>query len=380
MNKLLQITINTKRIYGLDILRAIAILFVLIFHSNMMLPHRIKSIINPMIPDGVTIFFVLSGYLIGGILIKMFEKESPNRHLLMTFWLRRWFRTLPNYFLILIVLVLYEYLTKEGFSFRQVDRYFIFSQNLWTPHPSFFPEAWSLSVEEWFYLITPIVILILIKLLKFRPKTAILATAIGVILVVIMIRFNRYNQLQISSIYQWELHFRKVVITRLDSLMIGVMAGYLAYYYKRVWLAKKEILFFLGVLLFIVGKIMVIYGSGVFVSIYQCVFSFNLDSLATFFLIPYLSTLQNGKGFIYKGLTYTSLISYSLYLVHFSIVQKIILPMIPWKEVINDTAIIVGVKYLCFWIFTFLLSILIYKYFEKPIMNLRDHKKFKHLF
>jgi peptidoglycan/LPS O-acetylase OafA/YrhL len=83
-----------KRIYGLDILRAVAILDILIGHS---LTH---ANIDFGLFDGVNLFFVLSGFLIGKILIKNMEREFTIKSL-YTFWYRRWMRTLPAYFLYL---------------------------------------------------------------------------------------------------------------------------------------------------------------------------------------------------------------------------------------------------------------------------------------
>ena len=59
----LRIEINTKRIYGLDILRAMAILFVVVGHGKYLLPEKLRYIHRIVVFDGVSIFFVLSGFL-----------------------------------------------------------------------------------------------------------------------------------------------------------------------------------------------------------------------------------------------------------------------------------------------------------------------------
>ena len=63
--------------------------------------------INHISIDGVSIFFVLSGFLIGGILIKVLETEPATFKTLFNFWIRRWFRTLPNYLFILLILIFF---------------------------------------------------------------------------------------------------------------------------------------------------------------------------------------------------------------------------------------------------------------------------------
>jgi peptidoglycan/LPS O-acetylase OafA/YrhL len=119
---------------------------VVIEHAGNLLPYKLAKISNLLVFDGVSIFFVLSGFLIGGILLKQYS-EPPSKKLLIDFWMRRWMRTLPNYFLILILLCVLHTLLDAEFKIQNTGRYFIFSQNLFQKHPRFFPEAWSLSVE-----------------------------------------------------------------------------------------------------------------------------------------------------------------------------------------------------------------------------------------
>src|SRR5659263_324332 len=121
MNKLFKIDIDTSRIFGLDILRALAIMFVVIEYGSYLLPQKLRTISDFFVFDGVSIFFVLSGFLIGGILIKLIDKNGFNFSILKTFWIRRWYRTLPNYFLILIALCIINLLFDDDFTLRSVN-------------------------------------------------------------------------------------------------------------------------------------------------------------------------------------------------------------------------------------------------------------------
>ena len=142
MTHIFKINIDSDRVYGLDILRAIAIMFVAIGHGSNLLPKKFATIIDSFVFDGVSIFFVLSGFLIGRILISKITKEGINFKILMTFWKRRWFRTLPNYFLILILLCVLNLSFNPEFDFRKIYKFFFFSQNITESHPAwFFPEA-----------------------------------------------------------------------------------------------------------------------------------------------------------------------------------------------------------------------------------------------
>ena len=185
--------------------------------------------------DGVAMFFVLSGFLIGGILIKIINTQGINWKIILNFWKRRWFRILPNYFLILIVLLIIGYYYTDEFTLTDKYKYFIFTQNLVTEHPKFFGEAWSLSIEEWFYLLIPIIIFLFFKVLSLSARKAVLFTAIGFLICVTLFRYYRYVTLDIDSLKAWDVILRKQVFTRFDSLMFGIIGAYMYFYHKLEW-------------------------------------------------------------------------------------------------------------------------------------------------
>lgn len=372
LKDLLRLELNPNRVYGLDILRAMAILFVVMVHGGHFMPEHRYKYIYYIIFDGVAMFFVLSGFLIGGILIKIINTQGINFKIILNFWKRRWFRTLPNYFLILLVLLIIGAFFTEGFTLANKYKYFIFTQNLVTEHPRFFGEAWSLSIEEWFYLLLPIFIYLGTRLLKLSANKSLLATAAGIIVCVTLFRYYRYVTLDIDSKYVWDKMLRRQVFTQLDSLMFGVIGAYIFYFFKNHWVRFKKLLLVLGILLFLVVRYnwLKFEPQGLF----YCVFSFTGNSLATLFLLPYLSTLKSGKGILYKVITYISLISYSIYLINSNLMRWII-NSIDWMplEQFNGYAFLLT-RYFVFWFLTILISLLLYKYFELPMMNLRDKK------
>lgn len=374
--KLLRLEINPNRVYGLDILRALAIFFVVLGHSTKLVPKELEKVMLKFgYFDGVSVFFVLSGFLIGHILIKNIEANGLNKYSLLNFWIRRWFRTLPNFYFILFLLTLIEILKNSNFSIYSIRYYIIFSQNLFSGHPSFFPEAWSLSVEEWFYLIIPICIFIFIKVFNISAKKTVLVVATLVLILITLIRFYKFNTGTIEHYYEWDLLFRKQVSTRLDSLMYGVIGAYIMFYYKSTWNKYKLSLFIIGLALMLVSKF--ILDSNFNIStMYTCVFSFSLFSFATLLLLPFLSSYKSKKkNFTFHAITYISLISYSMYLINLSLIRKNVIT--PLQEIVSSENgwITFGIYFL-FWFLTVVISILIYKHIEIPLMKLRDHRFF----
>lgn len=373
MENIFRIKIDENRVFGLDILRAIAILFVVIEHGTVLLPKELIAVSELFIFDGVSVFFVLSGFLIGGILIKIFEaNDEINFKLVKEFWIRRWFRTLPNYYLVLFILTVLNYFFVNDFELWKVKRYIFFAQNLNNAHPAFFGEAWSLSIEEWFYIIIPLLIVFFLKVFKIKSKEAVITVAVIIILSITVFRFYRHLNIEVLRYKDWDLLFRKQVFTRLDSIMYGVMGAYIHFYHIKKWIRFKKIFLVTGITMFLFGK----YYSPDINGTYFKVFYFSFISLATLFTVPFLSSLTSGKGLFYKSISYISLISYSMYLLNLNVIQFWILDKIEWTVFSESIYLISITKYFIYWFLVITLSILLYKYFEIPMMKLRDKKIF----
>jgi peptidoglycan/LPS O-acetylase OafA/YrhL len=146
------IDVRSHRVGILDQLRAYAIIFVIIYHVVQMSPVQLPWIahITHYGQHGVDLFFVLSGWLIGGLYWR--EMKAFNGVGLLRFWVRRWMRTLPPYFAALILSWLAVFWTRaEPFDWG----YLVFLQNYYQRIP-FFLVSWSLCIEEHFYLVAPI--------------------------------------------------------------------------------------------------------------------------------------------------------------------------------------------------------------------------------
>lgn len=359
-----------KRIYGLDILRAIAITYVMHVHGKSFLePHINYSWYGWLMIDGVDLFFVLSGFLIGGILLRTIAEGTFTAKKLWQFWIRRWFRTLPNYFLVLIVLIS-SYQLFMGDACERPYEYFLFIQNFNKPHPSFFSAAWSLSVEEWFYLLVPAGFFILLKIQKNNRQKMILSWICLVIIAVVSYRTYRVYNLQPGEDY--DLPIRREVLTRLDSIMYGVLGAYISYYYKELWLKRVNLSFFTG--------LVILFGSRIY-SDYNLQFNwyglFIANGIGTLLLLPRLSTITGGRGIAYRSFTLISIVSYSMYLLNQRL-HFVVTKLFAKAGLDTEKNMVAGIAaYIAFWLLTIGCSYLLYRYFEKPMTKLRDRFRSK---
>lgn len=130
---------NDHRIFGLDLFRSIAILMVLLSNLLLIYPNLNDKLAQILILFGfwgVEIFFVLSGFLIGNILFNLFIQNDFTIQSVFSFFKRRWFRTLPNYFLVLLLNIVIAVMFH--FQIENVGYYFFFFQNFYQPMQFFF--------------------------------------------------------------------------------------------------------------------------------------------------------------------------------------------------------------------------------------------------
>ena len=361
---------NAGRVFGLDVLRALAILFVVYGHGYNFVGGDVPVTLY-LLPslDGVTIFFVLSGFLIGRILLRTVAKHDFNGQMLVQFWIRRWFRTLPNYFAVLAFLVIAFHLLGRPQP-EDLIRYFFFSQNIAWPHPDFFVEAWSLSVEEWFYLCVPIPLYLSTKLPNTDKRTMMLFWIASIIVLVTVFRIYRVLHFGYSTVVDWDAELRRQVLPRMDSLMFGVFGAYLSLYEAGLWRSSTRLAFFAGLALFVIDKA---FSTAQNIA-YLNYLNLTVGAVATLLLLPALSSWRTGTGRLAGAFTFISVTSYSMYLLHLAPVQGVILPFItrittPACLPCSESHLL---QYAAYWIVTITCSFLRYRYFEKPTTALRE--------
>lgn len=347
---------------GLDIARSIAIIMVLICHSTMFFT-QYADVQRITITGffGVEIFFVLSGFLIGRIIIKSVV-EKPSLSNLLTFYKRRWYRTLPLYFLMVLVL----FLVGKQFHWTNL----IFLQNFGEVSIKFFPVSWSLSIEEWFYLTVPFIFLVVFSFVKVKNKGVLF---LGVT-TSLLIFFNGIRVYEvIANNPSWDFGVRRQIFLRIDSILTGVLIAGISIYFKEFYNSLK------------VSYLYVISIVGIFLCGYYCVIELEVDMeildssffgrtflfsfVSLFFgvLIVALEKTDFSKLRSKKLITFVSVTSYAVYLVHL----ELFLYLIKYNSISVQWSLILLIISL---IITYVVSYLLYKYYEQPFMKLRDKK------
>ena len=368
-----------QRVFGLDIMRAVAILFVVFSHALWITPEA-KGLIPDMLSlagvIGVEIFFVLSGFLIGRIVYKIFVSDDFNFKKVKYFWVRRWFRTLPNYYLILIAnIVLALYLGTE--LPKSLWLYFLFLQNFAWEMPLFFTESWSLPIEEFAYIIGPLLLytLLFIKLKTSKSKLFGIVTLFIIVFFTITKIIYNLDQNQ-SDIIFWNVNLKAVTLYRIDAIYFGVLAAYFAMVKPKIWDKVSWISFIIGAIIFL-GLNFIIPTKQMFIETYPFfwnVLYLPINSIAIAFCLPLLSNIKSAPKFISIPITTISIISYSMYLLHYSIVLQLLKYYIPSEGLSSfDVSIYISV----YVIITILLSYILYNVFEKPMMDIRDRPFFR---
>ncbi|KGO89644.1 hypothetical protein Q764_07715 [Flavobacterium suncheonense GH29-5 = DSM 17707] len=317
---------------------------------------------------GVELFFVLSGFLIGTLLLKMFVKDFVTPSDLFRFFKRRWFRTLPLYYVALLLNVAIAF--AFGYSKEGIWRYFLFVQNFNKDYITFFPESWSLSVEEWAYLLLPVLLFIGWQLFKKQPKSSFLVTSLLVILALHWLRYHHYLNHRTTDMTVWNAEVKSVVIFRIDAIAVGFIVAWAHFYYEAV-LRKIAVYGFivaahLFLLQFLVLNVMSV---DIFSApVYFHVFYFTLTSFTFALALPFFIFWKSSATVMGKMITVMSKISYAAYLIHYCIMSallKYLMSYLGWT--LSSFPLI-----LIYLFLTLAVSYLLHRYFEKPIMDMRD--------
>ncbi len=355
--------VDADRVFGLDAVRALAIVLVVKAHGNALLGEFIPF--APVVPrvDYVDLFFALSGYLIGGLLLRTeASSENERRWRMLHFWQRRWLRTLPNYYLFLllnIALVLLAW--TPGVINHNVFAYFVFFQNLYKSLDLFFVESWSLVVEVWFYTIFPLLVFGFARVLQLPFRAAFLSAVVVLIVAPACLRLFVIDGPGIETMAEWDAMVRRLAITRMDTIGFGALAVWLNVAERRWWQRWRWPLFVLG------GSI-VLWAANFRTVMHLPFLStwfFSLTAFAMALLLPAMATWRT-KAAWSRPVVFLSQVAYAWYLTHVP-VRSLFLSLVP-----GLSPVMTGAVYCAYYLVSLLLAFVVYRYYEKPFMDMRD--------
>lgn len=345
---------NTFTIPSLDGIRALSFLIVFISHDRL---EQVPGLF------GVAVFFFLSGYLIT-TLMRM-EIEATGHLSVRNFFLRRAFRILPPFYLVLLLIL---WIVRAGWlpgthtgpdlvaSLFYVTNYWnIYVRSIMMPGFNIF---WSLAVEEHFYLIFPFVVLLMLRLrVRRRTQAAILLGICGVVLLWRCILVFKLHSLEMSfGPVAYPLRTMYATDTRLDSILFGCVLALwgnpvLDQRPRHSWAAS------------ILGLVVLLATFVIRNPEFRETFRYTFQGLA---LMPlFISAIRLHDHWAFKWLNsaplrFMGVLSYTLYLVHY--------PILNLAEKWSNNRLVVGVSALAI---STLIAFAMHLLVERPMANLR---------
>lgn len=369
--------INTnpeKRYFGFDIVRAFSVLLVMHMHFLQISAQHIGLDYQKIpFPDPVDMFFVCSGFLIGYHHLKDIHKIGVvTPKYTARFLIMRWVRTLPSYYLILTLFVILGFAANKDFKFP-IENYF-FTQNLYTYNVKFYTETWTISVEEWFYFSFAIVFYIVSSLMKMSHKRSFIFIVLFYIILCNILKiyyfYNVYTEY--TFIQFWK--FKELVILRMDTIALGLLAAYVCYFYEDFWHRNRYK--FLGIGLVVYLGSMAYYWLTVnqyvyndFTIFYFFTFFYLVSPFGFMLFLPCIKTIKFKDTFLNQFILFTSNISYSMFLLHgsFFIVMFIVLKLVGFNPVRH-----IFLSYLIWISCAYIFSYFFYTLFEIKVMKTRS--------
>lgn len=303
-------------------------------------------------------------------MIRSFDKDRSWLQSAKDFWLRRWFRTIPNYYLFFGVnfLLAFYGVTTDGYNYSHL----LFSQNLaWEENNrKFFGEAWSLALDEWFYFIMPM----LVGLLAFFPinKKVIFILASSVLIILPTIARIQYGTP--TDFFQWDEQIRRITIYHLDATGWGVLAASINKWFPEWWKSRVKEKALLGVAMMAGGLFFVVslvHPQFMSFTLYRLGngFSITLMAAGTLLILPWLTGIQFSWSPIAWLVEKLSEYSYSIYLIHFPLIFlfKFFIDIRHGASNISMLMIVVS-----WFSLVMIFSGLIFTFFEKPVADMRE--------
>jgi len=339
------------RLKGLDFLRGIAVIMVLFRHSDM------TNILFEVGWLGVDLFFVLSGFLVSGLLFNEYKKSGELR--IKRFLLRRGFKIFPPFYIFLIVTFIVEISTGTLSNLSQYLGELFYLQSY---APKIWIHTWSLAVEEHFYFMLAAILFLVVKYKKLENKK----NVIIFLVIALIISFS----LRMLVSYPNRFHNYSFIKThlRLDGIIIGVLISYLYHFTNFYQHFLKNRLIYLFSAIILVLPAFFYKGASFFMNTY------GLTSVNLGFAIFVLLSLEsyNNNKYIDLPFSFIRLVgvhSYSIYLWHL-MVHKVVKNLV--NNVVKNLVSNVDLLTILYLILSIFVGILLSIIIEKQVLKLRE--------
>jgi len=365
---------TNSRLAGLDTLRALAIVSVMAYHLNWRLPSAFE-VAGKFGWMGVDLFFVLSGYLIGSQLLKPVrdgQAVSP-----MAFYCKRAYRILPAYFTVLLIYLVWPR-WHEDTGMSPLWQFLTFTENLFVNYSKnhAFSHVWSLCVEEHFYLLLPLIVLVLAR----KPAAWKTWCVLGFFLAFgIAIRwYELVTVLQHAGDDLGVLYIERIyypTYCRLDGLLAGVALAAIRLFRPAWWAAMARC----GNWLLLAGCVLV--GAAIWMffdrftfvtgaAAASTVIGFPILSLGLALWIPAATDVRCALGrWHVPGAKLIATLAFSLYLTH----KEIVSVMSDWFPRIAETHDWRTVP--MYALSCLVAAAILYLCVEQPFLILRDRRE-----
>lgn len=368
-----------QRNFGLDALRSVAICVVLMNHGYLALFVSTglskwegwNSAISACAVFSIEWLFVLSGYLIGSMMIRSFETRGGWWASARDFWLRRWFRTIPNYYLFLMVNAALAWWGIEEGAFSW--SFAVFSQNLAWPEqkPLFFAEAWSLALDEWFYFLMPLLVGVVAWAPRLDRRQVFWAVALTLILIPTVMRGVVVPP---ADFFEWDERIRRVTVMHLDATGWGVLAAIVNRWHPDWWQRRQGLKALAGLLLTVGAAAAMLYfmrvdWRGFAGGRFNDLALITAPTVGVVLILPWLASRTSSVSAARWVSARVGDYAYSIYLCHYPLLRILghlgeslgwRMGEIVWWLVLGWLALVLAV------------SMAVFHSFEKPVSDLRE--------
>jgi peptidoglycan/LPS O-acetylase OafA/YrhL len=309
---------------------------------------------------GVDIFFVLSGFLVSGLLFNEYKRRGTIS--IARFYVRRGLKIYPPFIVLITVTTLVNIAISQPFTASNVVSEIIFLQNYWL---SLWNHTWSLAVEEHFYILLPLTLSYVLRSNcksrdPFRPVLILVLFMAGSVLALRLFNWWAYR-----PNFSYQTHMAPSHL-RFDSLYFGVGISYVYHFHHALFASLypwRKLLMVSGVCLLVPA------------------FVYPLEDYGLVYTFGY-SSFYVGSGLLLSGsvlckplacpLTYwlakLGSYSYSIYLWH--------MPVHNWSirsiEAVGSCSLQYGTRFVIYFFGSLLVGVTMAKIVEMPVLKIRD--------